>query len=256
MNALRRVNVTPGNSVEMTDVAPQSSTAKASEEVEKLQKSYDALRANLAEDHPVLKHCLEDLEKARKQSNAQAQLVDEKHVTEALIQANKYLTSTSETFAKGDQLEQDRLSELKNAVADQEAYIAQRNADCQKHIQAVKTTITTLEAMKVHLLAKAPANEPPPAQPALVEVAVPVVPSDTLAALHKIFADTQMPTEVAAKLKESVNTLLAPQAQPSTYGKVTTAVSPAANAARTGPYETTPGNATGTEQPEVEEHPK
>ena len=141
-------------------------------------------------------------------------------------------------------------------MADQEAYIAQRTADCQKHIQEVKTTITTLEAMKVHLLAKAPANETPPAQPALVEVAVPVVPSDTLAALHKIFADTQMPTEVAAKLKESVNSLLAPQAQPSTYGKATAAVSPAAHATRTGPYEATPGTATGTEQPEVDENPK
>ena len=90
MNALRRVGLTPGSAVEMTDVDPQPSTAKASVKVENLQKSYDLLRTTLAEDDPLVKQCLENLEKARKQSDAQAQLVDEKHVTEALIQTNKF----------------------------------------------------------------------------------------------------------------------------------------------------------------------
>ena len=114
----------------MTDTESQPSTAKASAMVENLQQSYNHLRTTLAEDDPLVKQCMERLEKARKQSDAHAQLVDEKHVTEALIQTNRFLTSTSETFAKGDKTEQDRLDELKKAVADQEACIAQRATCC------------------------------------------------------------------------------------------------------------------------------
>ena len=130
MNALRRVGLSPGDASDMTDSEPQPSTAKASVKVENLQKAYDSLRVTLAEDDPIVKQCLENLEKARKQSDAQAQLVDEKHVTEALIQANKFKTSTTEAFAKGDKAEQDRLTELEKLVTEQKAFIAKRAADC------------------------------------------------------------------------------------------------------------------------------
>ena len=144
MNALRRVGVTPGSSDEMSDAEPQPSTAKASAKVENLEKSHEFLLTTLPEDDPVVKHCLEDLEKAHKQSNAQAQLVDEKHITEALIQTNKFLTSTTEVFAKGEQLERDRLTELKKAVEEQEAFIAKRASDCATFLQQVNATIIQL----------------------------------------------------------------------------------------------------------------
>ena len=113
MNSLKRVGLKPGSADEMSDAEPQPSTAKASAEVERLQSVYDHMAATLPDDHDLVKNCREALEKARKQSNTTAQLVDEKHVTEALIQTNKFLTSTAEVFAKGGQLERDRLAEVK-----------------------------------------------------------------------------------------------------------------------------------------------
>ena len=253
MTSLRRVNVTPGGSVEMSDVTPQSSTTIASEKVEKLEKAYESLRASFPEDDPLVKHCLDDLEKARKQSNVRAHLVDEKHVTEALIQSNTYLTNTTEAFSKGDQVEQDRLTELKKAVAEQEAYMAKRAAECAAHIQHVNTTIATLEAMKVHLLAKASPTDPPAASTVPLEVPVPAVQSDTLAALHKILAETQMPVELGAQLKAKVDTLLAPQMQPSTYGKAMAAASPAAHATNNGPYHDKPPSSATVEDKDAED---
>ena len=77
----------------------------------------------------MVKSCQDNLEKARKQASTTAQLVDEKHVTEALIQTNEFLAATTDSLAKGDQLEKARLEELKKAVADQEAFMAKRTAD-------------------------------------------------------------------------------------------------------------------------------
>ena len=235
MNALRRVGMTPGEATEMTDTEPQPSTAKASVKVENLQKAYDSLRVTLAEDDPLVKQCLENLEKARKQSDAQAQLVDEKHVTEALIQTNRFLTSTTEAFEKGDKAEQERLAELKKAVADQEAFIAQRATDCAAFLQQVQSTIAQLEAMKVQLLAKTKPPDQTELPPAVQEIAPPM-PDDKLTELHKILEDAKLPVEVAKKLREDVTAVFAQTAATNAYGKAATGATPAAQATRVGPY--------------------
>ena len=239
MNALRRVGLSPGSATEMSDTDPQPSTAKASVKVENLQKSYDYICTTLAEDDPLVKQCLENLEKARKQSDAQAQLVDEKHVTEALIQTNKFLASTTEAFAKGDKAEQDRLAELKKAVEEQEAFIAKRASDCSSFLQQVHATFAQLDAMKVHLLAKSKQTDQPESPPVVQEV-IPQVPSDKLEELHKILAEVKLPPEIAKKLREDVTAVLAPPPIASTYGKASSGATPAAQVAHVGPYQQVP----------------
>ena len=204
--------------------------------VENLQQSYDHLRTTLAEDDSLVKQCLERLEKAKKQSNTQAQLVDEKHVTEALIQTNQFLTSTSEAFAKGDKAEHDRLEELKKAVADQEAFIAKRASDCAAFIQHVQSTKAQLEAMKTHLLAKTQPPESQEVQP-MVNESVPAVSSGQLSELHKILAAVNLTPEAATKLREDINAVLVPPPAAGTYGKAAVGPTPALQAARVGPYQ-------------------
>ena len=129
---------------------------------------------------------------------------------------------------------------MKKAVEEQEAYIAKRASDCTAFLQQVKTTIATLDAMRVHLLAKSTQSEQQAAPPAVQEVAGATVPSDKLAELHKILDEAKLPSEVAQKLRDSVNTVLAPTAQASTYGKAAPGASPAAQVAQIGPYQQVP----------------
>ena len=166
----------------------------------------------------------------------QNQLVDEKHVTEALIQTNRFLTTTTEAFAKGDKAEQDRLAELKKAVEDQEAFIAQRAKDCESFIQQIQSTIAQLDAMKVHLLAKVKPAEQPEPPPALQEI-TPSLPGDKLEELHKILAEVKLPPEVARKLREDVTAVLVPPVASNSYGKASTGSTPAAQALKAGPYQ-------------------
>ena len=187
---------------------------------------------------PSLPPRLENLEKARKQSDAQAQLVDEKHVTEALIQANRFLTSTTEAFEKGDKAEQERLAELKKAVADQLAFIAQRAKDCSAFIQQIQSTITQLDVMKSQLLAKATPAEPE-VQPAIQEIAQPMA-NEKLDELNKIIAEVKLPAEIAKKFREDVTVVFAPSPTTNAYGKASTGSAPAALAATTGPYHKAP----------------
>ena len=165
--------------------------------------------------------------------------MDEKHVTEARIQTNRFQTTTTEAFAKGDKAEQDRLAELKKAVEDQEAFIAKRATDCSSFIQQVHSTIAQLDAMKVHLLAEAKKAEQPESQPAVQEV-TPQVPSDKLEELHKILAEVKLPPEIAKKLREDVTAVLAPPVATNAYGKASTGSTPATQASRAGPYHQTP----------------
>ena len=182
----------------------------------------------------MVKTCRDNLEKARKQASTTAQLVDEKHVTEALIQTNRFLASTTESLAKGDQFEKSRLEELEKAVAEQKAFMAKRTADCAAFLQQIAGTIAQLEGMKTHLQSK-------PTQPEVQEP--PLTASDQsttdvkLTELLKILAEAKLSTEVEKKLKEGVTAVMAPTLQPITYGKATPAGGVAAHAAASGPYQ-------------------
>ena len=259
MSALKRVGITIGGEDAMTDSAVLPATAQASAEVTNLQETYDGLLTRFTEDHELVKNSHESLEKARKQSNATAQLVDEKHATEALIQTNKFLATTTETLAKGDKLERDRLAELKKAVEEQEAFIAQRATSCATFLHTVSATIAQLECMKMHLQAKSQPSEPLAATPAVAEpgtlgATLPNV--DKMAEFHTLLAAAKLPTEVEAKLRESADSVFQAATPTTVYSKTAVSVSPAANAAQIGPYQQTGAANSKTEavQPVTEDH--
>ena len=113
VTAFKRVGITLGEEDSMSDATVLPATAQASAEVERLQSAYpELLTRGFEEDHALVKACKKEFDAAQSKSNTQAQLVDQKHITEAQIQAGKFKASTMAKFEKGEKLEQDRLKAL------------------------------------------------------------------------------------------------------------------------------------------------
>ena len=135
----------------MAGEEPKLATACASEEVQKLQRTYDLLLEMHAEEDTMVKECKRRLEAAQAKSNSTAQLLDKKHVAEALIQAAKYRESTISTYEKIAKTEQERLDALRQACTDQEAVMAQQAKERDDLINRLDSYTAQLESLSTPL---------------------------------------------------------------------------------------------------------
>ena len=245
MSARKSVGITPGSDVTMSDTELLPSTAQASADVEKLQRTYDSLIATWPEDHEVVKACRKSLDVAQAKSNAQAQLVDQKHVTKALIQTHKFEASTTEAFEKGNKLEQARLADLEKAVEEQKAFMAQRAVECSLFLKSILTVVTQLEALSTHLMTRGAQaegqekekEEPTAVLPAPAASTPPAPDALKLNAFHDLLTSSNIQAEVAQRIRESAAAAYAPSSPSvNSYGKADIG-GPAAHAARAGPYQ-------------------
>ena len=178
----------------------------------------------------MVKACKKEFDAAQSKSNAQAQFMDQKHITEAQIQAGKFKANTMAELDKGEKLEQDRLKGLEQAVADQKAVMAQRALDCVQFLKSIDTVVTQLEAL-THLKERAQsaeslAGEPAaaastPAQPAADSSLGVIAPPDAekLTAFHELLVSANLPPDVAKQIRDRAAAAYQPASLTNSYGK-------------------------------------
>ena len=116
----------------------------------------------------------------------------------------------------------------------------QRAAAAEAFVQTIRSTITTLEGMKVHLQGKAQTPEP---APAVTQIAQPLMQpawtgcDEKLAAFQALLKSCQLSSEMEAKLNDSAQSMLQVPMLGTQYGKAPANGGPAAAAAQSGPYQ-------------------